>query len=155
MEQPQYVIFDLDGTLANIEHRRHLVEGGNKEWDAFFAGCIDDTPNEDVVWLYNVLEKVPDLTLLIFSGRSEAVREETLAWLYEHVSPSIKEKDVRMRPQGNYRPDDMLKREWLDDLQAWNDDFAKIRLVVDDRDKVVKMWRDVGITCLQVAEGGF
>jgi phosphoglycolate phosphatase-like HAD superfamily hydrolase len=50
------IIFDLDGTLANIDHRRHLVEGPQKDWDAFFKACDKDIPNTQIVWLFNVLQ---------------------------------------------------------------------------------------------------
>ena len=49
-------------------------------------------------------------------------------------------------------PDDELKKRWLDQLFTNTDD---VHCVFDDRDKVVKMWRDNGLTCFQVAPGNF
>jgi hypothetical protein len=57
-----------------------------------------------------------------------------------------------MRPQGSHTPDDVLKKAWLDELQA---EGKSVMCVFDDRDKVVKMWRDNGITCMQVNYGDF
>ena len=51
-------------------------------------------------------------------------------------------------------PDDTLKQNWLDLLFPDNKK-EDIVCVFDDRDKVVKMWRDNGLTCFQVAEGAF
>ena len=36
-----------------------------------------------------------------------------------------------------------------------NLDINDIFLVVDDRDRVVKLWRSLGLTTFQVAEGNF
>lgn len=58
-----------------------------------------------------------------------------------------------MRVEGDYTPDDVLKRQWLDFML--DEDLARLVAVFDDRASVVQMWRNAGITCLQVAEGGF
>ncbi len=54
--------------------------------------------------------------------------------------------------QFKFMPDDQLKKLWLDQLFPNTDD---VLCVFDDRDKVVKMWRENGLSCLQVAEGNF
>ena len=90
--------------------------------------------------------------IVIFSGRSKATKDTTRDWLDKFDVPF----DVlKMRPTGNefgFMPDDKLKQGWLDDLFP---DKADILCVFDDRDKVVKMWRDNGLTCMQVAPGNF
>lgn len=43
--RPLY-IFDLDGTLALIEHRLHFIQGPKKDWRGFFGAVGDDSPNE-------------------------------------------------------------------------------------------------------------
>jgi len=48
-------------------------------------------------------------------------------------------------------PDEILKKEMLDTFINKDEVF----LVVDDRDKVVKMWRDLGLNTFQVAPGDF
>lgn len=151
---PMY-IFDLDGTLALIEHRRHFVEGKVQRWDKFYAACVDDTPNPAVVTMFNLL-LASGATVLIFSGRGSEVRTQTLEWLVKHTDLDMPTANriVLMRPEKDYTPDDKLKREWYE--QVLNDDDRK-RLVAifDDRDKVVKMWRGMGLTCFQVAPGAF
>lgn len=57
------VIFDLDGTIADINHRTHFVRGGNKDWESFFAGCVADVPNAPVVAAFNVKAKGEDYVL--------------------------------------------------------------------------------------------
>jgi len=59
---------------------------------------------------------------------------------------------LRMRKNGDYTPDDVLKKAWLDELFP---DKGYILCVFDDRDKVVNMWRREGLTCFQVAPGNF
>lgn len=38
-----FVVFDLDGTLADGDHRLHHITGETKDWRAFFAACGDDS----------------------------------------------------------------------------------------------------------------
>lgn len=151
---PMY-IFDLDGTLALIEHRRHFVEGKVQRWDKFYAACVADAPNPAVVTMFNLL-LASGATVLIFSGRGSEVRTQTLDWLVEHTDLDMPTANriLLMRAEKDYTPDDKLKRDWYE--QVLNDDDRK-RLVAifDDRDKVVKMWRGMGLTCFQVAPGAF
>jgi len=145
-------IFDLDGTLANIDHRKHYVESKDKDWNSFYKACVNDTINQDVVRLWDHLE-VQQNRLFIFSGRSDIVKDETDVWLYTN---GIIPNDILMRADGDYTPDDELKRGWLYKLIA-HGEFSKdeIQGVFDDRNKVVQMWRNEGLTCFQVAKGDF
>jgi acid phosphatase class B len=149
------VIFDLDGTLANIDARRKLStkDNGKMDWDKFFDPVnIDlDLPNDPVIKMAQLLNDSGH-TIIIFSGRSKATKDATRNWLEKNNVPF----DVlKMRPTGHpwaFMPDDKLKQGWLDDLIQ---DHNRILCVFDDRDKVVKMWRDNGLTCFQVADGDF
>lgn len=180
MSKKQVYIFDLDGTLADIEHRRHLVEGEKQEWDKFYSLCDSDSPKHDVISIFQTLAAkllhfyASGLTdkwrIYIFSGRSEAVRSKTTEWLkkylnynlvaefdeYKTVSDDWFCSNLLMRPDGDFTPDEELKYNWLYEIMA-RDKFSldEIKGVFDDRDKVVKMWRDFGLTCFQVANGNF
>jgi phosphoglycolate phosphatase-like HAD superfamily hydrolase len=142
------VIFDIDGTLANIDHRRHLVEHDSKKWDEFFAKIPEDSPNYDIAELCNHLYAVNN-RLVIVTGRFERDRKITVEWLAKH---NIQYHTLLMRPNDNYEPDYVIKEHVLKDLQAQG---ANVWFVVDDRQSVVDMWRRNGITCLQCAEGNF
>ncbi len=90
--------------------------------------------------------------MIIFSGRSDATREETEKWLA--VNGIVYDK-LLMRPgtgEGMFTPDDQLKEDWLNQEFP---DKSQILCVYDDRDKVVNMWRRNGISCFQVAPGDF
>jgi len=143
------VIFDLDGTLANIEHRLHFVQNGNRQWDEFFAACADDKRNEPIIEIWDCMSHMGH-EMWIFSGRSDQVLEETQEWL---VNNNIFADRVFMRKAGDHQPDDKLKQGWLDELT--DDERAAILCAFDDRQRIVDMWRRNGITCLQVAEGNF
>jgi hypothetical protein len=146
------IIFDLDGTLADIEARRKLATkpDGKINWGIFFkpTNIALDLPNTPVIEMAKVL-KAQGHSIVIFSGRDAISRSETIEWLAKHGVPF----DVlKMRPEGSFTPDDILKKDWLDQLFP---DKSDILCVFDDRDKVVKMWRENGLTCMQVAPGDF
>ena len=142
-----FYVFDLDGTLANLDHRRHLVAGLTKDWDAFFAACIDDAPIQPAIDLFLTLANTGFDHIEIWSGRSDVVRRATELWLErEGISRTYL---AYMRPAGDHRPDEVLKRHFLADRKMRPD------VVFDDRKKVVDMWRAEGITCFQVAPGDF
>ena len=149
------IIFDLDGTLALIDDRRALAtkENGKINWDVFFNpdNIQLDKPNWPVIEMAKTLKNAGN-RIVIFSGRSKATKEVTKDWLNQHGVPF---DVIKMRPTGNgfqFMADDLLKKKWLEDLFPNTDD---ILCVFDDRDKVVKMWRENGITCFQVAQGNF
>lgn len=147
--KPLY-IFDLDGTLALIEHRRHYVTGGRNDWRAFFRACVRDVPNAPVIATLQALRAAGN-EIWIWSGRSDEVRVETETWLKANVLADI--GWLKMREAGDYTPDDELKQGWFGSMA--DIDKARLCAVFDDRDRVVKMWRDNGVPCFQVAPGEF
>ena len=149
------VIFDLDGTLALIDDRRALAtkDNGKMDWDVFFdPKNIDlDLPNHGVIAMAQTL-KAAGHRIIIFSGRSKGTKDATNAWLKKFDVPC---DILKMRPTSKdfmFMPDDKLKQMWLDNLFT---DKSDIICVFDDRQKVVDMWRDNGLTCMQVAPGDF
>jgi hypothetical protein len=147
----EIVIFDLDGTLALIDHRRHFVEGRtskatDEDWRNFFAACVDDEPNLPVIRILQAL-RAQGYYIVILSGRSDEVITQTKTWLQDNDIPY---DEMHMRPEGNYEPDQKWKARFLRRF-----DLTKILCVFDDRDKVVEMWRSKGIACFQVAPGNF
>ena len=152
------VIFDLDGTLALIHTRREIADAGDGkiDWDTFFdpANIYLDMPNEPVVNMAKLLYEA-DYNIVIFSGRSARTEEATREWL---TMAGVKYHDLHMRPddeadggQWHFMPDNELKQRWLNTVVDRKDVF----LIFDDRDQVVKMWRENGLTVFQVADGNF
>ena len=168
------VIFDLDGTLAIIEKRR-LISGKTSDgketkkmdWDVFFdARNIQlDEPNLPVIKMAQLF-KQDGFKIIIFSGRNDRSFFATKDWLKVNdvphdllvMRPDKFQKDSWPIADGNpatkamrFMPDEILKKEMLDTFANIEDVF----LVVDDRNKVVKMWRDLGLNTFQVAPGDF
>ncbi|WP_186239337.1 hypothetical protein [Burkholderia gladioli] len=153
--KPLY-IFDLDGTVALIEHRRHILEREDRQkWRDFYAACDKDAPNEPVIRTLEAL-RLAGADIWFFSGRSDEVRDKTVAWLAQHtsfMSWGLAGPMLVMRTEGDYTSDHLLKRQWLDNMLV--DDRRRLVAVFDDRDSVVAMWRDAGVPCFQVAPGAF
>lgn len=142
------IITDLDGTLCDISHRVHHVRNGNNDWDKFFEECIHDTPKWPTIQIVNLFYE-KGYRILICSGRSDQVFDKTMAWLHGH---GVKFTDILMRPAGNTISDVELKKGWY---EAGHFKKKEVLFVMDDRDRLVEMWRDEGFTCHQVAPGDF
>lgn len=149
------IIFDLDGTLADCEHRRHLVTKDRKDpqWVEFYKRCVDDTPIFPIIRVFQELLGSQRFHLEIWSGRHQMVRHETEAWLTKHVFNGFlhmmrDEVPLLMRPDQS-ESDAALKQRWL------NETKFPPNLVFDDRARTVAMWRRHGIQCAQVAPGDF
>lgn len=141
-------LFDIDGTLADCSHRLHHIQGAAKDWRAFFAACLLDLPIGHMIDLAIKLYDA-DQAVVLVSGRSNECRDQTEEWLDRHHVPQC---PLYMRRAGDRRPDDIVKSEFLDLILA--DGFQPI-MAFDDRSRVVRMWRDRGIPCAQVADGDF
>lgn len=135
---PGIVICDIDGTVAV-----HGPERGHYEYDKV-AG---DRPNEGVVTMVQSL--IYDVVFM--SGREDRCRPETEEWLWRY-DLSNGNPALHMRTTGDHRPDYIIKSELFDKHIR---DQYNVLFVLDDRDQVVRLWRDMGLTCLQVADGDF
>lgn len=157
--QPLY-IFDIDGTIADCQHRVSILSGTDGErWNRFYDACHLDTPITALVELMHRLY-YSGARIWLFSGRSDRVRDKTDAWLREHTVYRFNGRDdevgnleLVMRRFDDHRPDDQVKQEMLDNMLDIDRDA--IAGVFDDRDRVVAMWRANGIPCFQVAPGDF
>ena len=174
------VVFDLDGTLADISHRLHYIlddEGKplpkkDKDWPRFFEACGDDEPIGPMVALFNTLIHEGH-KIEIWSGRSSVCFDETLIWLTHHLhiqtkvcnpvveeqlamkAISLKNCALRMRLEGWHLNDHELKQAWLRDFKKTSYNLRTVDLAFEDRDRVVEMWRRNGVQCCQVAKGDF
>lgn len=155
MNKKPLAIFDLDGTLALIDHRRPILDDtaltSDERWRKFFAACVNDEPNLPVIAIAKVLSAA-GWELRLFSGRSAEVKNATLDWLSKYGLDAIFD-DFVMRQAGDHTPDEKLKADWLAAMPAA--DRQRLVCIFDDRDKVVAMWRAAGVACFQVAPGNF
>lgn len=143
--RPECILVDLDGTLADCDHRRGHLE--QKDWDTFFRLMGADPVNR---WCRYLIQTRSDhVEIVIVTGRPERWRQVTEDWLDTH---QITRAALFMRPENDFRKDDVVKEEILKQqiLPRWRPFFA-----IDDRRQVVDMWRRNGIVTLQCAEGEF
>ena len=147
------IIFDLDGTLALIDKRREVSANpnGRLDWGKFFdpSNIKLDEPNPPVIKTAQLFAE-QGFNIVILSGRSNKTETATRSWLSENKVPFNK-LIMRNSETDHFTPDWVLKKNMLDENLDINDVF----LVVDDRDRVVKLWRSLGLTTFQVAEGNF
>lgn len=136
---PPAIICDLDGTLALLKHRKPFDE----------VACESDELNEPIAALVSLCKQA-GMHIILMSGRQELARQPTLNWLHAH---SIPFDALHMRSTGDTRKDAIVKRE-LFEAQVLGQ--YHVRLVLDDRDQVVDLWRlELGLPCLQVNYGDF
>jgi hypothetical protein len=146
LQMPTAYLVDIDGTLAQMSGR------GPFDWKR----VGEDSPIENVIRLvYNIWNNY-HADIIFMSGRDEACRQETLDWLAKHVFDNMEIDPgfitLHMRPAGDMRKDSIVKHELFYKHVA--NDFNVIG-VFDDRNQVVRMWRDIGLTVFQVADGDF
>jgi len=169
------IIFDLDGTLAIIEKRRikacsptgSTPTKEEMDWDIFFDGknIKLDEPNYPVISMAQMYYE-KGFNIVIFSGRNDRSYKETQQWLEKYevpyhtlvLRPDKFQDDSYPIAEGNpatpemrHMPDEVLKKAMTEEFVDINDVF----MCVDDRQKVVDMWRSLGLTCFQVAPGDF
>ena len=139
------VIVDLDGTIANIDHRLHYIKQDKPDWDSFYAACSQDTPNVGVVEWLRAINEDPNYEIYIVSARRASTLWDTHEWLifydvpYQHLHI--------VRDYKDFRPDDVLKSEFLDSILR---DGFEIAFVIDDRPTVCAMWREHGLKVFPV-----
>jgi predicted kinase len=136
--KPKAVIFDIDGTLALSRHR------GPYDFDR----CETDELNGPVAQALTMYAAA-GFWVILLSGRQSEYREHTLRWLSTAGLPWC---DLFMRAEGDRRSDDIVKAELFDEHVRHRFNVAAI---YDDRDRVVALWRRMGLTCMQVAYGNF
>lgn len=132
---------DIDGTIAKMNGRSPYDE----------TRVIEDLPNTAVILLVHALIHKGYLPVFM-SGRTRYCEDTTRLWIYQKLGLQAGAFKLFMREVGDKRKDSEVKLELFNTYVRYNYD---IELALDDRDQVVKLWRDLGITCLQVDEGNF
>lgn len=143
--KPIAIICDLDGTISINDQGRNAFEYRQARHDAV-NGPVAET-------LRAFVEGLPGIDLVFVSAREEYGREVTEGWIRHHLPFTVfKPLNLFLRANKDYRKDAVVKSEiYLHDIKPYWD----ILFVLDDRDQVVKMWREQGLSCFQVAEGDF
>ena len=140
----KFVVFDLDGTIADDTHRKKFLLRSPKKWDEYFDACHLDKPIHHIIHLVKMY-KNDGYKVHIWTGRKSSKRSQTLKWLSKYGLENI---PLVMRPEGNRIDDFVLKQQWMKK-------YGKPSIVFEDRDRMVKMWRSIHIPCMQVRDGNF
>lgn len=147
VEQVAYLV-DLDGTCAD-----HSESGrGHYEYDR----VGEDRPIQDVIRVIVALASVGHKIIFV-SGRADDCRDVTESWILDYFACFWyrDEFELYMRKTGDHRRDTIVKREIFDRHIRDRED-VRIVGVFDDRNRVVKMWREqLGLRCFHVADHEF
>lgn len=134
------VLVDIDGTLA-------IRTGDRSPFDWSRVG--EDDPNPPVIELVQIIRAAGQHRIILMSGRDESCRTQTEMWLDAQQVPF---DELYMRPEKDNRKDSIVKEELY---RKHVDGRYDVAFIVDDRNQVVAMWRSLGLSCFQVAEGDF
>lgn len=125
---PDCIIVDIDGTIAQMNGR------GPYEWKR----VGEDKPRREVIDAVVAHRSYWPVVLIIFSGRDECCREETKQWL---AKTDLVGWFLYMRPEGDMRPDTVIKREMHDAHIAGK---YNVKAIFDDRPQVIRLWQSLG-----------
>lgn len=137
------IIVDVDGTLANTQHRQHHMQSAKKDWDSFFRAMPHDTVFKEVREIINLFYKHHTAHIILATGRPSQYAKMTLQWLKEG---DVHFSELHMRAEGDGSADADVKKRMLDDIRKRNLD---VLFAIDDRPEVVQMWRQNNVPCLQ------
>jgi predicted kinase len=138
------VIVDIDGTIANHKGVRDVYDGSR---------VIHDHLIHDVAKV--VMALAVNHNIWFVSGRDGKYVDVTMEWLNKHFDYTFQNSlcGLIMRGVDDRRDDTIVKHEIYNKYFKANN--YEVVCALDDRDRVVDMWRRNGITCLQVNYGNF
>ncbi len=149
------IIVDLDGTICDHDHRMCHADRpvwGPVEYADFYRHVELDKPIRPILELVHQLKHL-GYHVLFMTGRPEEYRYETEKWLTNQGFGSYSHPiQLWMRPTNDFTCDTIIKKNFY--LTKIKDNY-EVKYILEDRNKVVKMWRELGLTCLQVQEGNF
>lgn len=136
---PQAVIVDIDGTIAHNAKR--------SQYD--YSRVSTDTPIQNVIDLVKLFI-IQEYKIIFITGRDEVCREDTINWLIDHNLNRF--YALHMRPNNDKTPDFEYKRKIYEDLYY---NKVNVKYVLEDRPQVIRMWRSLGLTVLQLNDVEF
>ena len=142
------IVFDIDGTVADVTHRRQFVASKPKNWAAWNAGMSRDKVHQDIKFIYDSVVAA-GARVVFCSGRGDENRAVTEKWLADN---GFEFEALFMRREKDYRQDSIVKVELLQQIRQWH---GEPFIWFDDRQQVVDAIRAAGVRVLQVSEGNF
>ena len=142
------ICFDLDGTVSEISRfYTCLVRTEPKNWTAFKMHIPQDKPISQILFLWKLLQDQDNVKIIVSTARDEGCREETEKWLKKH---DLKYEKIFMREKGFHGDDVIVK---LENAKKIEEEFGKIDMIFDDRNKVVKAYTENGYFVMDVSQG--
>ena len=152
----KYIVFDIDGVLADCSHRLKYIQGENKDYDKFYSDeeimkdKIIEAGRKIVDMLYN-LYTMEDFyrptefygKIILLTGRSEICEETTRIWVSKNIFEDLSLYSIIMRPKNDWRPAHQVK----EDLVEKHIGFENILFAFDDDDQVNEMYKKHGVMC--------
>ena len=137
------ILCDIDGTIANNDHRQHFLQG-KKDWDGFFSELINDEPIVRIIKKINAYHDAGK-NIIFLTGRPERFRYSTTLWLKENFEFEFK---LLMRKDSDYRNKLEVKEEIFNENFSSND----IECIFDNDKDLIKMWNEKGIKTVFVSQ---
>lgn len=138
-DKEECIIVDIDGTLAHIADGRSPYDASRAMNDS-----LDDAVSVITAMFYN-----HDYKVIILTGRDAIHKDVTVEWLEAN---NVEYDEIYTRAEGDTREDSIIKEELF---RKHVEPRFNVKFVLDDRNRVVDMWRRIGLKCLQVADGNF
>lgn len=143
----QAVIFDIDGTLAHMTGR--IERHGKRAAPYLDSDAHDDDVDDEVLFINNLIGQHASHRILIVSGRKDSSYNVLVKWLKDK---GVIYDDIFMRQADDNRSDGIVKEEIF---KTYIEPLYEVEIVFDDRDRVIKKWRELGLKCFQVEPGAF
>jgi acid phosphatase class B len=143
------VIVDIDGVLIKIDEYSKNIPPDPSDWEEYYKN-VEDYPIEEMCALVRNL--IPCRRVIFCTGRSDAQRQKTSKLIEDNVAFMASRLLLLMRHDGDHRHDTEVKPELLSEAGINFDDIA---FVIEDRNSMVKKWRELGLICMQPFEGDF
>lgn len=130
------VIFDMDGTLANVSSIRHHLRPveRRKDFESFHRESVNVPPHKSVVH-HAQLAHMLGHAVLIVTARKHKWRHHTAWWLALNNVPSDM---LMMRRDDDQRPDYEVKADMLHIIRH----FYDVVHAVDDNPSVIRLWEE-------------
>tara|TARA_B100001121_G_scaffold263391_1_gene244217 strand:+ start:1188 stop:1613 length:426 start_codon:yes stop_codon:yes gene_type:complete len=135
------ILCDIDGTIANNDHRQHFLEG-KKDWEGFFSELVNDLPIQIIIDKV-IQEQVNGKEIVFLTGRPERYRYSTTLWLKEHFDFEFK---LLMRNDGDQRNKLEIKKE----IFKKNFKSDEIYCVFENDYELIKMWKELNLETIEV-----
>lgn len=157
----KYIVFDIDGVLADCSHRLHYIQGDNKDYDKFYSDekiLKDKALGSGFILFRSILYLLEDINtpsrlrnreeirIALITARNKRCTKATVDWFLDNMKKFQKDRfkcNLFMRPEKDWRPAYQVKESLIEEYIG----FENILFAFDDDDQVNEMYKKHGVTC--------